>query len=122
MNTLLGEQLKELRNQANLTVAQMADALGVVKGHISMIESGKRRPKLDILLRYADYFDKDILDLILLADLKKEVEDSLSASQKAQLREAIEDARKPHQTKFAELKQRVEERLSADLKDKGVFK
>lgn len=42
--------LKEKRKEAGLTMAQMANKLNVTESYYSLIESGERQKKMDILL------------------------------------------------------------------------
>lgn len=53
---MLGEKLKELRTQKNLSQNQLADILNVHKATISLYESGSRYPSYNILKATARYF------------------------------------------------------------------
>lgn len=50
-------KLKELRESRGITQAQLADAVGVGDTTISMIETGKNRPSVNLAKRFAEYFD-----------------------------------------------------------------
>ena len=52
----IGNKIKELRTEHNLTQKELADALKVSKACISMIEIGKNDPTANTLLKYADFF------------------------------------------------------------------
>ena len=52
----IGNKIKELRAEHNLTQKELADALKVSKACISMIEIGKNDPTANTLLKYADFF------------------------------------------------------------------
>lgn len=55
----LGQKVRRMRERAGLTQAELALALGLSessKGFISEIESGKKLPKLELVLRLADRF------------------------------------------------------------------
>ena len=54
-----GEKLRILRTRHGLTVRELAVALGYsISSHsyISETETGRRRPKIDFVLKVADYF------------------------------------------------------------------
>ena len=52
----LGEKLKQLRLEKNLTQKQLADRLGVAISAISSYESDTRCPTFDTLIKYARIF------------------------------------------------------------------
>jgi len=55
----LGRKVRYLRERAGLTQAELAQAIGLresSKGFISEIESGKKTPKAELVLRLADHF------------------------------------------------------------------
>ncbi len=53
-----GEKLRTLRKQHNLTLKQVARELGyVAHSHISQIESGKKRPTAEFVLRASQFFN-----------------------------------------------------------------
>ncbi len=66
-----GEKLHTLRTSKHMTLKELALALGHVShGYISEIESGKKRPTGEFVLKVARYFDvttdqllKDELDI-----------------------------------------------------------
>jgi len=52
-----GEKLRHLRKQRGMTLQELAEALGyTAHGHLSEIETGKRTPKVDFVLKIADLF------------------------------------------------------------------
>jgi transcriptional regulator with XRE-family HTH domain len=54
-----GEKMRVLRKRRDLTIIQLAEALGYAptsNSYISEIETGKRRPKIDFVLKVARYF------------------------------------------------------------------
>jgi len=54
----LSERLTHLRKNKGLTLRELSDELGEIKeATISRYEHGRREPKLDTLLKIADYFD-----------------------------------------------------------------
>ncbi len=66
-----GEKLRALRTSRQITLKELALALGqVAHGYISEIESGKKKPTAEFVLKVARYFDvatdqllKDELDI-----------------------------------------------------------
>lgn len=53
----LGEKLKELRLSKNLTLKQVADAIGLTRNAISNYEANIREPSLSVLKSLCDFFD-----------------------------------------------------------------
>jgi transcriptional regulator with XRE-family HTH domain len=54
-----GEKMRVLRKRRGLTIVALAEALGYAptsNSYISEIETGKRRPKIDFVLKVAHYF------------------------------------------------------------------
>src|SRR3982751_4913581 len=47
----LGENLKRLRRSRDYTVERLAAAVGLSKGYLSMIETGKRSPHWTVVMR-----------------------------------------------------------------------
>lgn len=67
-----GEKLRILRKQHDMTLQELADALGYVShGHLSEIETGKRKPKVDFVVRIAQLFAVS-LDQLIRDDLELE--------------------------------------------------
>ena len=55
----LGGKVRRLREQASLSQGELAKAIGLSessKGFVSEIESGKKTPKAELVLRLAQYF------------------------------------------------------------------
>ena len=53
-----GKKLRTLRLQRELTLKELAHELGyLAHGYISEIESGKKKPTVDLALKVADFFD-----------------------------------------------------------------
>lgn len=67
-----GEKLRSLRTSKQLTLKELASALGLTAhGYLSEIESGKKKPTAEFVLKVARFFDvttdkllKDELDVI----------------------------------------------------------
>ncbi|NJN66146.1 MAG: helix-turn-helix transcriptional regulator [Chloroflexaceae bacterium] len=54
---LLGKKLRMLRRKRNLTQRDVAKAVGLAaQVHMSYLESGRKEPSIDLLLRIADFF------------------------------------------------------------------
>jgi len=54
---IFSERLKALRISKNLNQNSLANAIGIGKSAISMIETGQRAVSVDILVALADYFN-----------------------------------------------------------------
>jgi len=59
-----GQKLRTLRERAGLSYRKLAVELDVSFTHLSNIESGMRRPSLDLAVKIADYFEVPLEDLI----------------------------------------------------------
>ena len=55
-----GKIVREMREKNNWTQEHLAAELDVAASWISMIESGKKSPKLETVIRLADAFDVKI--------------------------------------------------------------
>lgn len=72
-NTNLSEQIRKLRESKKMTLAVMAERLGVTTSAISAYENGTRNPSFDVLVKIARIFnvtvdnllytDKDLIDV-----------------------------------------------------------
>ena len=60
MNISFGERLKELRLEKNVGQVELAKALNLSKGIISLWENDLREPKLSNLILLAHFFDVSI--------------------------------------------------------------
>ncbi|MDR3216191.1 MAG: helix-turn-helix domain-containing protein [Clostridiaceae bacterium] len=60
MSNKFGENLKELRLERNLGQVELAKAISVSKGIISLWENNQREPTLSSLLALAEYFNVSI--------------------------------------------------------------
>ncbi len=56
---MIGEKIKNLRESEGLTQEEVAEKVGVSKEFISMVESGKRNPSLEVLSKIASIFSKE---------------------------------------------------------------
>jgi transcriptional regulator with XRE-family HTH domain len=64
-----GEKLRALRKQRGLTMNELAPELGFTsQSYLSEIETGKKKPSIDLIIRIARYFDVS-LDQLMLDEL-----------------------------------------------------
>ena len=56
----IGEKLKELRKEKNLTVTEVADACGISHQAITMYETGERVPRDEVKLKLANLFETTV--------------------------------------------------------------
>lgn len=56
MNDTIGNRLKSLRVEHDLSQRQLANEMGVSNATISRIEMGERRPDTKTLITYSEYF------------------------------------------------------------------
>lgn len=55
----VGDVLRELRNQQNLTQLQVAEKMGLSAIHYSLIEQGQRKFSIEVLFKIMDVFNVD---------------------------------------------------------------
>ena len=66
----LGEKLRALREQRGMTTRQLSAQLGISStGYISKLETGKKKPSLELLLRISLFFNVST-DQLLKDDLE----------------------------------------------------
>ena len=73
----LGDRIKELRLERNLSLREFADLCGTSKSAINMYEKGERRPKYETLEAIADAFNVDIDYLLGKSDIRNRVANEL---------------------------------------------
>lgn len=56
-NLKFGMRLRELREEAGLSMLQLADAIGVSDASVCKWENGLAEPKASYIMRLAEYFD-----------------------------------------------------------------
>lgn len=66
-----GNRLRKLRNEKNLTQAELAKILAIGESTISFYESNKRQPDYDTLTRFADFFDVSVDYLLCRSSIRK---------------------------------------------------
>lgn len=69
--TKFGERLKQLREEANLTMEQLAVSLGTKKQTISRYEKNQREPEYATLIKIAQFFNVSTDYLLGLKDKKR---------------------------------------------------
>lgn len=60
----LGHSLRTLREDAKMTQAQLAKAIGISRSSLNNYENNFRRPSYETLEAYADYFHTDMNALL----------------------------------------------------------
>lgn len=60
----VGARLRELRTRRGLTLAELAEETGISASTLSRLESGGRRPTLDLLIRLAAVYRASLDDLV----------------------------------------------------------
>lgn len=86
---VFSKRLMELRESANMSQDELAEAAGISRGAISQYETGKRLPKIDVLERLSDALCASAQYLIGVTDNVKE-EYSFTGMQLGLSDEAIE--------------------------------
>ena len=61
---LLGKRIRHFRSRAGLTLDQVSDTTGIAASQLSLIETGKREPKLTALTALAATFGVAVTDLL----------------------------------------------------------
>lgn len=60
----MGPRLRQLRNRRGLTLAGLAEATGISESTLSRLESGRRKPNLELLLPLARAYGMPLEELI----------------------------------------------------------
>jgi transcriptional regulator with XRE-family HTH domain len=60
----LGEKLRQLRQDRNLTQPELAEAMGIEQSYLSKLENGKSLPSNDVFKRILDVFNLEVADLV----------------------------------------------------------
>src|SRR5699024_9966351 len=61
---ILGHRLRHFRTAADMTLDALATQLGATASHLSMIENGKREPKITLLTHAAQLLGVELADLL----------------------------------------------------------
>lgn len=70
--SILSERLRGLRKEKGVSQAEVAKYIGMSKSSVNMHERGERKPEVETLWAYADYFDVDTDYLIGKTDVKNQ--------------------------------------------------
>ena len=60
----LGEKLRQLRQDRNLTQPELAEAIGIEQSYLSKLENGKYVPSSDVFGRIRDVFELEVGELV----------------------------------------------------------
>ena len=71
MNLLIGENIKRMRRERNLTQEEMSDHLGISFQSISKWERGDGYPDITMLPALANYFGISIDELLGMSEIEK---------------------------------------------------
>jgi DNA-binding XRE family transcriptional regulator len=63
LKKLLGARIRQLREEQALTVAQVAESVGLQFSHMYAIERGDNAPSLEVMAALAALFKVDVADL-----------------------------------------------------------
>ena len=64
----IGQRIKYIRTESNLSQKELADRLGVSSALVGQYERGIRKPKFDSLLKIANALETELLDLLKYSD------------------------------------------------------
>jgi len=87
----MGEFLKLLRNEKNLTQEQLAEHFYVSSRTVSRWETGNNMPDLDMLIDLADFYEVDIYEIIDGERKSEKVENEIKLTLKKVVEYAAED-------------------------------
>ncbi|MFC4403817.1 helix-turn-helix domain-containing protein [Gracilibacillus xinjiangensis] len=59
-DNLFGERLRKLRQKEKLTMKQFGRKFALAESTISGYENGNRKPDLELVIKFADFFDVSI--------------------------------------------------------------
>lgn len=60
----IGNFIKDLRKEKNLTQEQLAEKFNVTRRTVSRWETGSNMPDLDVLIEISEYYDVDLRELL----------------------------------------------------------
>ena len=93
--TYVGRRIRHFRTHAGLTLAELGDAVGVAPSQLSVIENGRREPRLALLSAIADRLGVTLAELIEAS--APTGRDALEVElERAQQRSAYRDLGLPH--------------------------
>ncbi|MBW7910255.1 MAG: helix-turn-helix transcriptional regulator [Alphaproteobacteria bacterium] len=65
---MIGEALRLIRIFHDCKTTDLAEALGLSASHISEIESGKKKPSLETLEKYASFFETSLSVILYFSE------------------------------------------------------
>lgn len=66
---LLNERIREIRKVNNLTAKKFSDIFNISHSSVSLYESGKRTPNIDLIIKIAKHFDVSTDYLLGITDI-----------------------------------------------------
>lgn len=60
----LGKRIRHFRTSTGMTLEQFGDQIGMVASQLSLVENGKREPRLTLLQKMAEVFGIELTDLL----------------------------------------------------------
>lgn len=92
MSTKIGDRIRYLRQQNNLTQLELAKKLNIGNSTLSQYESGARVPSDEIKKNIAEIFDVSIDYLLGISNLKKSNTKSITESNDRLIKDALADS------------------------------
>lgn len=92
--TAFSIRLKELRREAMVSQQELSVAIGISKSSINMYERGEREPGLEMVKKFAEYFDVNTDYILGKSDDKRSVRDGIKYSR--MVIDMLENYRKAH--------------------------
>lgn len=68
MSVHLGRALKLVRTFHDLSQIELAASLDISRSYLSEVESGKKRPSMDLLGEYAKHFSMPLSSLVIISE------------------------------------------------------
>ncbi len=72
MNNLIGQRLKELRNEKGINQQQLADFINTSRSNISKFENGTLDLSTDLIIQLSNYFKVSTDYLLCLTDVPEQ--------------------------------------------------
>lgn len=69
---MLNDALKMLRVFSQQTQTELSQKLGISKSYLSELESGKKKPPLDIITKYSEVFDVQASQILRFSEQMKD--------------------------------------------------
>ena len=102
-----GKRIKQLRQEMNLSLEQLAEKLNVSQNMIAKIECGLRRPSVDFLIELAEFFETSLHYIVIgtleeVTDKKRQIEEAIE--QIDQMIELLQNKKK----EFLQMKEKLD--------------